>query len=197
MISRMSDNRSPCGFTLLEVMIVAGIGMLVMAITLPSITATIANARLRAGMTSLSGLLQNCRMAAVHQNKTKTAYVVVNDSGLTAYIKDASGDSDLSKSDYQVEMEAPIERYTELPETGAPTALTSTELGFSTPQTGNPSFNSRGLPCLYVSGVCTNYGFVSYYKDTRISGSSGWAAISITPAGRIKRWFWTGSAWVG
>jgi hypothetical protein len=46
--------------------------------------------------------------------------------------------------------------------------------------------------------LCTNAGstgFIEYFKDNRIGGSGGWAAISITPAGRIKRWFWSGSAW--
>jgi Tfp pilus assembly protein FimT len=189
--------RSPeCGFTVMEVMVVAGIGMLVMAITLPSITSTIANAKLRASMTSLSGLIQNCRMVAVQQNKTKTAHVETNASGLIAYIKDATDTSDVSSSDYQIAMEAPIERYATLPGTDAPDALSTTQLGFSMPETGNPSFNSRGLPCLYGTVCVPNYGFLSYYKDTRISGSGGWAAISVSPAGRIKRWFWTGSAWV-
>jgi hypothetical protein len=147
-------------------------------------------------MTSLSGLFQNGRMVAVQQNKTKWVRVQANSQGLTAFIRDAGDTGSIAGSDYQIEMEAPITRHT-TPPTGAPPALTTTQLGFSSPQTGNPSFNSRGLPCLYASGVCTtNYGFLSYYKDNRIAGSGGWAALSITPAGRIKRWFWNGSAWV-
>jgi len=60
------------------------------------------------------------------------------------------------------------------------------------------SFNSSGSPCVYSGVLCTNAGsagFIEYFKDNRIGGSGGWAAISVTPAGRIKRWFWSGSAW--
>jgi Tfp pilus assembly protein FimT len=190
-MSKSSDR----GFSLLEIFIVLGVAMIVGVIALPSITGTIANAKMRASMTSLSGLFQNCRMAAVQQNKTKWVRVQTNSQGLIAFIKDAGDTGSITVSDYQIAMEAPITQHTT--PTGGPSALTSTELGFSSPQTGNPSFNSRGLPCLYASGVCTtNYGFVSYYKDNRIAGSGGWAALSISPAGRIKRWFWSGSAWV-
>ena len=44
-------------------------------------------------------------------------------------------------------------------------------------------------------GTCTNSGLIEYFKDNRIGGSGGWAAISVSPAGRITRWFWNGSAW--
>ena len=195
MIGRISNQPNSRGFTLFEVLVISGIGLLVMSFTIPTISAVVASAKLGASMTSLSGLLQNCRMVAVQENKTKTAYVVQSSGGLVGYIKDATGGTTLSQTDYQIKMEAPILRYTSLMGVaGAPTALTSTELGF-TPQTTIPSFNSRGLPCHYASGICTSYGFISYYKDTRIDGSDGWAAISISPAGRIKRWFWRNSTW--
>jgi hypothetical protein len=77
---------------------------------------------------------------------------------------------------------------------GAPDLIDTTALGY-TAQTGNISFNSRGLPCAYSSGVCTNYGFLYYFKDTSRMGAKGWAALSISPAGKIKKWFWSGTAW--
>jgi hypothetical protein len=114
---------------------------------------------------------------------------------LMGYIRDAGDTSSLTTVDSQVEMEAPITKMTTPTGLGAPSAISTGVLGF-TPQTGDPSFNSRGLPCLYSSGTCpTNYGFISYFKDNRIAGSGGWAAISVSPAGRIKRWFWNGSEW--
>jgi len=80
---------------------------------------------------------------------------------------------------------------------GAPPTIDNSDLGLlSNPLTTDPTFNSRGLPCLYVNpGTCTtNNGFIQYFRDDRI-GSGAWAAISITPAGRFKRWFWNGSKW--
>jgi hypothetical protein len=52
------------------------------------------------------------------------------------------------------------------------------------------------LPCTYSGGNCTSAGFVYYFMDHRPMGRSGWAAVSISPAGRLKRWFWSGSTWV-
>jgi prepilin-type N-terminal cleavage/methylation domain-containing protein len=184
------------GFTLLETLIVVAIAGIVTITAVPKMTNVIANAKLRASMTSLSGLFQNTRMVAVQQNKTKTARF---EGGVTTrlmgYVRDAGDTSSLETVDSQVEMEAPITKMTSPSGPGAPTAISTATLGF-TPQTDDPSFNSRGLPCLYTSGTCpTNYGFIYYFKDSRIGGSGGWAAISISPAGRIKRWFWNGSAW--
>jgi len=153
--------------------------------------------KLRASMTSVSGLLQNTRMLAVKLNRTMTARYLVRTTsplGLVYYAKSATDSSALTGSNPQVELEAPITPYTTPTGGGAPAAISTTTLGF-TPQTGDPSFNSRGLPCSYSGGTCTSNGFIAYYKDDRISSSSGWSAISISPAGRIKRWFWNESAW--
>ena len=111
-----------------------------------------------------------------------------------AYVKNAADTSDLATADTQAQLGAPLTKFTTPTGTGAPPELTSAELSF-TAVTSDPSFNSRGLPCEYVSGVCTNKGFVYYFKDTRPLGASRWAAVSISPAGRIKRWFWTGTNW--
>ena len=191
----VSSQSDQSGFSLLEIMIVLGVAMVVTATAIPRMTTAIANAKLRASMTSLSGLLQNTRMVAVQQSKTKTArFSGGTNTRLIGYIKDATDTSAVATVDPQVEMEAPINKLTTPSGPGAPSAITTTALGF-TPQTGDPSFNSRGMPCEYSAGICTNYGFVYYFKDNRISGSGGWAAISVSPAGRIKRWFHNGSIW--
>jgi type II secretory pathway pseudopilin PulG len=194
------------GFSLFELLVVVAIALLVTAIGLPLMNNVIANMRLRASMTSVSGLLQNTRMAAVKQNKIMTAKYTNLSSppySLIYYTKLASDSSALATSDPQVEMEAPIVPSPSPTGLGAPAAIAVSVLGF-TPQAIDEtsslfaSFNSSGSPCLYSGVLCTNAGstgFIEYFKDNRIGGSGGWAAISITPAGRIKRWFWSGSAW--
>jgi type II secretory pathway pseudopilin PulG len=194
------------GFSLFELLVVVAIGLLVTAIGLPLMNNVIANMRLRASMTSVSGLLQNTRMAAVKQNKIMTAKYTNLSSppySLIYYIKLASDSSVLATSDPQVEMEAPIVPSPAPAGPGAPAAIAVSVLGF-TPQGIDASsslfasFNSGGSPCVYSGALCTNSGstgFIEYFKDNRIGGSGGWAAISVTPAGRIKRWFWSGSAW--
>jgi len=187
------DRRRAMGFSTVELLLVVAIVMLIAMIAVPNITRTIANVRMRASMTSLSGVVQNCRMVAVQQNRTMTTFISEFESGLIGYVKQAGGSTTLASTDPQVQLQAPIVDYEEPSGAGAPTGLTTAILGF-TAITGDPSFNSRGLPCEYVSGNCTNKGFLRYFKDT--SQTSSWAAISISPAGRIKRWFWNGRAWV-
>ena len=183
------------GFSLIEVTVVVAISLIVGTIAIPNMVAVISNARLHAGVTSMSGLLQSSRMAAVKQNRTLTAHFTTEGTAtLVGYVKLANDGTGRLDTDMQAEWEAPVIMMTTPSGTGAPTAISTSVLGF-TPQTSEPSFNSRGLPCLYASGLCANNGFLYYFKDTSRKGAKGWAALSISPAGRIKKWFWNGNEW--
>jgi len=191
------NSRRRAGFSLLELTLVVGIGLIVTAVGLPRINTVMANMKLRASMTTVSGFLQNVRMVAVKQNRTITAKHFnrsVIPYSLVYYLKEASDTSAMTTSDSQVEMEAPIIAFDTPTGTGAPAAITNSALGLTAdPATSDPSFNSRGLPCAYSGGSCVNGAFIKYFRDNR---NGGWAAISVTPAGRIKRWFWNGSSWI-
>jgi type II secretory pathway pseudopilin PulG len=187
------------GFSLLEVMAVAGISLIVTVTAIPNTVNSIGALRLRSSMTSLEGVIQNCRMLAVKQNQTMSTHFIVTtygaSNGVLAYVKKASDANPVLTADSQVQLEQPVTRVTTLSGTGAPTtALDNLILGF-TPQTGDPSFTMTGLPCAYSGGNCTNNGFIYYFHDSRPAPRTGWAAISISPAGRLKKWFWSGSTW--
>ncbi len=183
------------GFTLFEAMAVAAIGMIVTVASAPSVVTGVSNMRLRSSMTSLAGVLQNCRVLAVKQNQHMTTHFAADPAGIVAYVKRATDSTTLGTHDSQVELQAPVTRVTAPSGPNAPSALNNTVLGF-TPQTGEPSFNPVGLPCAYASGVCTNYGFAYYFHDSRPAAQMGWAALSISPAGRLKKWYWNGSSWI-
>src|SRR2546426_1348119 len=150
------------GFTLLEVLIVVAFGLILTAIGLPRMNNVIANQKIRASITSSSGLLQNARMAAVQQNKTKTAChcrgVDCPDSaephGLVYFAKDATTCTSTTapiRSEPPVELEAPIIPMPTPAGPGAPPKIDNADLGLlADPLTSDPSFNSRGLPCAYV-----------------------------------------------
>jgi len=191
--NRVSTRR---GFSLLELLIVVAILMVLGIIAIPNMMIVISNARLLGGGTNLSGLLQNSRALAIGKNATMTTHFTVLGSGPVAYVKEANDTSALSDKDPQVQLGAPLTKVTTPSGPGAPVALTSGELGF-TPVTTDPSFNSRGLPCAYSAGVCPTSGFVYYFRDFRSMGKSGWIAVSISPAGRIKRWVHSGTSWGG
>src|SRR5439155_8186657 len=127
-------------------------------IALPNMVNVVSNARLRGGATNLSGLLQNCRMVAVKENRTKTTRFTILANGPFAYVKDAPDLSAMDGTDPQVQLGTPLTKVTTPSGTGAPTALNTATLGF-TALTSDASFNPAGLPCAYLGGNCTNAGF--------------------------------------
>jgi prepilin-type N-terminal cleavage/methylation domain-containing protein len=202
MSKAVNGSRGHAGFSLLEALAVVAIGGILTMVALPEMSNIIANMRLRSSMTSVSGMLQDTRMVAVKQNKTKTACHynwTVSPYSLIYFSKDAVDctTATVAETDPQVELQAPITPMGTPTGVGAPGTVPLGQLGLSTnPLSSDPSFNSRGLPCVFSSGACsTNNGFIQYFKDNRIGGAGGWAAISISPAGRINRWFWNGAGW--
>jgi Tfp pilus assembly protein FimT len=196
MRTRIERNRTE-GFSLVETVVVVAIVLCISAIAIPNFVVGIANVRLRGGTSSLSGLLQNCRMQAIKTNTTYSVHFTVLSNGPAAFIKTATGGTTISNTDPQIELGAPVTMNQNPTGTGAPTLLDSTTLGFA-PSTSDPSFNSRGLPCLYSTstGACTTpKGFVFYFTDSRPLGKNGWVAVTVSPAGRVKTWIWTGSSW--
>jgi prepilin-type N-terminal cleavage/methylation domain-containing protein len=193
-LQRLTSHRTR-GFSLIEVLVVVAITLIIAGMTIPNMLSVISNARVHSGVTSMSGLLQNCRMMAVKENRTLTTrFVTVNGATLLGYVKPAADVTPLKDTDSQAEWEAPVIMMTSPTGSGHPDVISTAVLGF-TPATTEPSFNPRGLPCVYSGGACANNGFLYYFKDTSRKAGQGWAALSISPAGRIKKWFWNGSAW--
>ena len=194
-MNRTHSHKRSRGFSLLEATIVVSMLLAISAIATPNMMTVIANARLRGGATSLSGLLQNSRMMAVKLNKIETVHFTVMSNGPVAYI-DVKQTGSYASTDPQVQLGAPVTKVTTPTGVGAPPAIDDATLTFTNARTEDPSFNVCGLPCTYSGGACVNHGYVFYFTDTRPLGKSGWAAVSITPAGRIRTWFWNGYSWV-
>jgi len=182
------------GFSLVELLVVLAVMSVLGLTAIPTMMTVVSNARLQGGGTNLSGLLQNTRMLAVKQNATMSAHFTVLGNGPVAYVKQAADGSGITGTDPQVQLGAPLTKVSTPLGAGGPTPLTTTELGFTAVET-DTSFNSRGLPCAYVSGTCTSAGFVYYFKDRRPMGKTGWIAVSVSPAGRIRRWIHNGLSW--
>jgi prepilin-type N-terminal cleavage/methylation domain-containing protein len=183
------------GFTMVELLVVMTIVLCISAFAIPNFMVGIANLRLRSGMSSLSALMQNCRMQAIKKNRNTSVHFTIMSGGPTAFIKDSTAGTTIANTDQQIQMGAPVIMNQAPSGTDAPSLLGNTELGFD-PNTSDPAFNPRGLPCLYDSGSCTpNVGFVFYFTDTRPLGKNGWGAVTISPAGHVKTWMWNGTSW--
>ena len=107
---RIERNRA--GFSLLEALITVSVGMVIATTAIPNMNNGIANIRLRSSMSSLSGVLQNCRMLAVKNNRTMSTHFQATSYGVMAYVKRASDSSSLGTGDSQVQLQAPVTRMT-------------------------------------------------------------------------------------
>jgi Tfp pilus assembly protein FimT len=187
------------GFSLVELLIVVATMMILAAITVPRVLNVITDINLRYAATNLNGLLQKARMQAIRKNATYMVQPTTLPTGGNGYYVDfplaAYGSADPVLplgSHITVSLGSG---------SGAPNESTYlSNLGF-TPNSGtqNPSFNARGLPCVYSSGSCpqNGQGFVYFLTNASATGNSTWASVAVTPSGRVQLWTCDGTSnWV-
>jgi hypothetical protein len=89
------------------------------------------------------------------------------------------------------------------PSGGTPTALTASACGSATTLDSTPTddtyFNQMGIPCAYDSATnpsCSgSQAFAYYFNYLESANNPSWAALCVSPAGRMKAWYWTGNSW--
>jgi prepilin-type N-terminal cleavage/methylation domain-containing protein len=202
----VSGSSGAGGFSVIELLVVISITLVLAAIATPNIVDAIANVKLRSSANSVAALLQQTRLLAVHDNKYYTVRTNVSGNLRTAYIDttpatptatDGSGNGSFDTGEPLTQ----VSGTTQFAQSGAPTFNTSSLLGFTpVSQTAVAvSFNSRGLPCKMSGSVCSPLsggapvGYLFYLTDLR--PQYGWAAVSVSPSGRIKVWYYNGSTW--
>jgi type IV fimbrial biogenesis protein FimT len=187
------------GFSLIEILIVVVVLLVIAALAIPSMTTTIANYRLRGAASNVGGIVQTARMRTIHDNQFYSVRVATWNNARVAYV-DLNGNSQ-----YDVAPTAPDkpEPAAQLPSgvsvvTGGGPSTSTMNLGTGwTTLTTAPTFGAQGLPCTVSGGVCQRIsggslvGYIVYVTDAR----GAWAAVTVTPAARIKTWLWRGSIW--
>ncbi len=200
---RRCDDRTPLarfdGFSLIELLVVMAVMLVVAAFAVPSLTSTMDAYRVRSAMNSISGLTQRCRVQSLKKNTSERIYVNAVGGQMQMFCQDvATGTGVVQPTDPQISLSGQFS--TPGTPTGGPTPLTGTIMWGSTNAVfavdSDPYFNSRGLPCAAVgvgTACSTVTGYLYYVKYT--GQNSRWAALSISPAGRIQNWFWNGTGW--
>jgi prepilin-type N-terminal cleavage/methylation domain-containing protein len=182
------------GFSLIELVIVVGIILCLAAIAFPKIQGVMEGVRLRSSVTEISGIVQQLRIQSVRANRSyavRTSAATAG-NGVTLYI-DTNGNAQLDTNEPSIQL--PTD--TNLSDgTGAPAVLPT---GVAIPPyvVGNPTtvwFNERGTPCNNPPSCNISSPFLVYIQQTRPSGTPGWGAITVTQAGRIKAYTYTGGA---
>lgn len=184
------------GFTIIELMIVCAIMMVFAAMALPSVFNVMSAAQASVTTGEMSSLFQSCRIDAVKENRTKALHFTTQSGQTVAYTQNAVEEPAFASAERKLFLARGMV-FTVPSGEGAPTVLDSAALwgSTSTLMSGDTSFNPRGLPCSYSGGTCsTGHGSVYYFKYSGL-GSTRWMAISVSPAGRLKTWSWTGSKW--
>lgn len=186
------------GFTLLELMVVVSIIVVITVISTPTIISAVDGYKLRTAAGSVAALIQNTRMRAVSDDRWYQVRTGVSGTSNYAYSAlENAADAPTNESTFVMYLPRGIAFDT----VGAP-ALDTMALDYS-PPTGLPAFNARGVPCTPSGSVChpansggaEGSGYVVYLRQDRPLGGTNWAAVTVSPAGRVKSWTWSGSSW--
>jgi prepilin-type N-terminal cleavage/methylation domain-containing protein len=212
MLMRMDRQR---GFTVLELVVVIAIILILSAILAPKMAQIIDTQKLASNAQAYSGLLQQARARAVQDNHPYQVLVSTTGGYPMAYV-DIGGNQTYVTSDPGVQLDSPITVIDSGAPSGfgTVTLLNVIPLNLETTppmvdSTGADSpglaFNERGLPCqrttagaacsnatnIHVNGnslTPTLVAWVTYLRFTNRNGTYSWAAVTVTPAGRIKTW---------
>ncbi len=189
---------------MVELLVVVAIIITMTAISVPTVSKLLTSARLRGGMGDLSGLFQNARNVAVRQNTISRVRFQSSNNRWLAYVDSATCGSSgwcngPTTSTPQVYLPPNFSKVSP-PSGSTPSALTNTTCGANAVNTLDTTddtyFNQLGIPCQYSSGTCsTATPFAYYFNYAETANNTSWVALCVSPAGRIKAWYWTGSSW--
>jgi prepilin-type N-terminal cleavage/methylation domain-containing protein len=195
--------RTKSGFTVLELMVVITIALIVVGFAVPQVMTTIHAYRLRGAAQNMSSLTQTVRWRAVQDDQFYSARFATPSGALEGYV-DLAKSGALASGDPQTVIDSEVNMK---PAAGAPnTAALRTMIlpagSLVVPKDGDTlstatpiTFGPRGLPCLptatHGGTVCDSVGgsqaYWIFFQD-RVTNK--WAAVTITPAGRIQTWFY-------
>jgi len=199
-------------------MIVVVIVLILSAVLAPKMLQVIDNQKLQSSAQAYSGLLQQARARAVQDNTPYQVLTTTYNGSPMAYVDLAGNETynpGGANPDPAVQLANPITITDTGAPAGfdtvtllntIPLNLESTPAMVDITGTSTPglAFNERGLPCQRIAAgaACKNsttinvggtptqtlVAWVTYLRFTRRDGGYNWAAVTVTPAGRIKTW---------
>ena len=190
---RTQDNKQ-AGFSLLEALIVMGLIVTMTAAVIPNINTSIQNYRLSASAQEIASQLQSARLRAVRGNAMCS--FLMSASGRQFGI-DVDGDGNISSSaDVVLGLNTNVS-FADLstpPITSASTLSNGTKTGIGfTPRRTLTAVASSGLPDYNPANLAAS-GYAIYLSNTR----NHFAAITVSPLGRVRTWTATsanGATW--
>jgi prepilin-type N-terminal cleavage/methylation domain-containing protein len=206
--------KSQAGFSLTELVVVLAIILVVSGLSFPSLSRSIDNARLKSAAQQVASIYQQARVLSTQDNTFHELLIETPANGPTRMCVDVDGSASCDNNEPNVQLSA-----VKLVGSGVPVELDSATLGFSPlttacSQTYNQqdkpvqalAWNSRGLPCQRTSTTssCSNWSttpagagpvaWVQYLKLQRSADDAIYAAVTVSPTGRIKTWSYAPAA---
>lgn len=205
------------GFSVLELVIVLAIVLVIAGMLLPRMMQVVDQQRLQLAAQDYAGLMQTARSRAGQDNKFYQVLTAAQPAGPIGYV-DLNVNSQFDAGEPMIQLPSQVTVTDNGAPAGFDTAvlLGRVPLNLETlpPMLNNAAaaspglaFNERGLPCqrsnmaqnclnattVIVGGVAqpgVPVAWVTYLKYRNSNGSTSWAAITATPAGRIKSWMY-------
>ena len=189
---------------MLELMVVVTIALIVLGFGVPQVISTIHAYRLRGSASNMASLAQTVRWRAVQADQFYSARLTT--SGVQEAYVDIAKTGSLAAGDPQtvVDSEVAVKSASSAPSTTSlrsqmlPTGSTAT-LNDASVAAKPITFGPRGLPCVptttYAGAssatVCDSAGGTqAYWMFFQDNVTQKWAAITVTPAGRIQVWYY-------
>lgn len=207
--NRLSNER---GFTLLELLVVVAVGLVVAGMAVPNFMSAVRSARLKGAVSDFSGLLQSARIKAVDDDRYYSVYVLggaapvgfVDIYPQQATGASGSGGNQTDPKDPMIQINAEVAQRPvgAAPQTASLQALflpanATVVLGDGSVAASAITFGPRGLPCSASALTCKTRlpaGDIAYWTFFQDVTSTSWGAVTVTPAGRVQRWLFTGGA---
>lgn len=189
------------GFTLGEMLVVVTMVLVVGGLSIPSLSRAIDNSRIKGATNQLAAAYQGARIRATQDN---TSYeVLISPPGIkpAQICIDLDGDGTCGAGEPVTTFPMQVT----LSNIGVPVPLDSALLKYPVVNTENSSmhsqqdvlapglaWNARGLPCQRnsVSSPCLGTGWVQHLQLQRLSGEIIYAAVTVSPTGRVKTWIY-------
>ncbi len=189
------------GLSLLELLIVVAVILIVAAMALPNIFNMIYNIRMRSAAQTVAGMMQTCRMQAVRDNTFYFVRTKLIGNATWVWVSNSATNSAPTVNEPQAILGANI-----VTSNSPPSFPTVSYIPIPLNQNKIPAFNARGLPCLSTGVQCkTQYNgglqgqlssaFQLYLTGNRPFGGNTWAAVMVSPAGRVQTFIYDGNNW--
>jgi Tfp pilus assembly protein FimT len=173
------------GFTLLQTVSALAIAMIVLGIVLPSVMNGLQNYRLAASAQDIAGQIQSARYRAL-QNNSVCSFILTSTDGHFGIDADSNGDLTSGTQDVVISLNNRVSftTLTTPPITGATSVSTGSKsgVGFTPRGTLTTINSSSGQPDFTTAFPAS--GVVVYLSNP----GNEFAAITVSPAGRVRTW---------